>query len=149
MVKNTTGGNKHKKQKNSSIKTERPLIIKQEQNEGYGQVITFLGGSMVTIRKLGTNLQFRCRLRKSLPRVFKNDIILFAIREFESKEVGDVILVYTSDEVNILKKEKYIEVEAELDQIFQNNELSESNENIESNQNNLDEEKSDIDMNDL
>ena len=40
MVKNTTGGNKHKKQKNSSIKAERPLIIKQEDNEGYGQVIT-------------------------------------------------------------------------------------------------------------
>lgn len=145
MVKNTTGGNKHKKQKNSSIKAERPLIIKQEANEGYGQVITFLGGSMVTIRKLGTNLQFRCRLRKSLPRVMKNDIILFAIREFESKEVGDVILVYTSDEVNILKKEKYIEVEAELDEIFQNDE---TNENKESNDNILNED-SEVDMDDL
>jgi initiation factor 1A len=145
MVKNTTGGNKHKKQKNSSIKAERPLIIKQEANEGYGQVITFLGGSMVTIRKLGTNLQFRCRLRKSLPRVMKNDIILFAIREFESKEVGDVILVYTSDEVNILKKEKYIEVEAELDEIFQNDE---TNENEESNDNILNED-SEVDMDDL
>jgi initiation factor 1A len=146
MVKNTTGGNKHKKQKNSSIKTERPLIIKQEANEGYGQIITFLGGSMVTVRKLGTNLQFRCRIRKSLPRILKNDIILFALREFESKEIGDVILVYTSDEVNILKKEKYIEIETELDEIFQNNE---SNENIESNQNNLNEIESEVSINDL
>jgi initiation factor 1A len=147
MVKNTTGGNKHKKQKNSSIKVERPLIIKQEDNEGYGQVITFLGGSMVTIRKLGTQLQFRCRLRKSLPRVVKNDIILFAIREFESKEVGDVILVYTSDEVNILKKEKYIEVEAELDKLFDDGKDTEED-NEETNQNVLHEE-SDVDMNDL
>jgi len=147
MVKNTTGGNKHKKQKNSSIKAERPLIIKQEDNEGYGQVITFLGGSMVTIRKLGTQLQFRCRLRKSLPRVVKNDIILFAIREFESKEVGDVILVYTSDEVNILKKEKYIEVEAELDKLFDDGKDTEED-NEETNQNVLHEE-SDVDMNDL
>ena len=126
MVKNTTGGSKHKKLKNSSVKAERPLIIKQEANEGYGQVMIFLGGSMVMIRKLGTPIQFRCRLRKSLPRVFKNDIVLFAMREFESKDVGDVILVYTSDEVNILKKEKYIEVEAELDEIF-----DEENDNIE------------------
>jgi initiation factor 1A len=146
MVKNTSGGNKHKKQKNSSIKTERPLIIKQEDNEGYGQVITFLGGSMVTIKKLGTQQQFRCRLRKSLPRVFRGDIILFAIREFESKEVGDVILVYTSDEVNILKKEKYIEVEAELDKLFDEETNEEINE--ETNQNILNEE-SDVDMNDL
>jgi hypothetical protein len=147
MVKNTTGGNKHKKQKNSSIKTERPLIIKQEANEGYGQVIIFLGGSMVMIRKLGTNLQFRCRLRKSLPRVYKNDIVLYAIREFESKEVGDVMLVYTSDEVNILKKEKYIEVEAELDKLFDDSKETEED-NEETNQNVLHEE-SDVDMKDL
>ena len=108
MVKNTTGGSKHKKQKNSSVKTERPLVVKQESNEGYGQVMSFLGGSMVMIRKLGTNLEFRCRLRKSLPRVQKKDIILYAMREFESKEVGDVILIYSSDEVSILKREKII-----------------------------------------
>jgi hypothetical protein len=72
MVKNTTGGSKHKKQKNSSIKAERPLILKQDANEGYGQVMSFLGGSMVMIRKLGSQIEFRCRLRKSLPKIFKN-----------------------------------------------------------------------------
>jgi hypothetical protein len=128
MVKNTTGGNKHKKQKNSSIKAERPLIIKQEENEGYGQVITFLGGSMVTIKKLGTQQQFRCRLRKSLPRVYKKDYVLYAIREFESKDVGDVILIYLSDEVHTLKKEKYIEEEVEFDELFDAN--NEENTNI-------------------
>jgi hypothetical protein len=144
MVKNTTGGSKHKKLKNSSVKAERPLIIKEDANEGYGQVMLFLGGSMVMIRKLGTPIQFRCRLRKSLPRVFKNDIVLYAMREFESKDVGDVMLVYTSDEVNILKKEKYIEVEAELDEIF-----DEENDNIEKEEQKDDEEDDDIDMNEL
>jgi hypothetical protein len=120
MVKNTTGGNKHKKQKNSSVKEERPLIIKQDANEGYGQVMSFLGGSMVMVRKLGTQIEFRCRLRKSLPRVFKKDFILYAMREFETKDVGDVMLVYTSDEVHMLKKEKYIEEEIELDDVFEN-----------------------------
>ena len=89
MVKNTTGGSKHKKQKNSSVKKERPLIIKESENEGYGQIMSFLGGSMVMIRKLGTKIEFRGRLRKSLPRVNKKDYILFAMREFETKDVGE------------------------------------------------------------
>jgi len=118
MVKNTTGGSKHKKQKNSSIKAERPLILKQDDNEGYGQVMSFLGGSMVMIRKLGSQIEFRCRLRKSLPRIFKKDIILYAMREFETKDVGDVLLVYSSDEVRILKKEKYIDEEIEEEELF-------------------------------
>lgn len=118
MVKNTTGGNKHKKQKNSSVKKERPLIVKEHANEGYGQIMSFLGGSMVMIRKLGTKIEFRCRLRKSLPRVNKKDYILYAIRDFETKDVGDVILVYTMDEVYTLKREKYIDEESEEDDIF-------------------------------
>jgi translation initiation factor IF-1 len=130
MVKNTTGGNKHKKQKNSSVKEERPLIIKQDANEGYGQVMSFLGGSMVMVRKLGTQIEFRCRLRKSLPRVFKKDIILYAMREFETKDVGDVMLVYTSDEVHMLKKEKYIEEEIELDDVFENENVEKEEEEI-------------------
>ena len=123
MVKNTTGGNKHKKQKNSSVKAERPLTIKEDTNEGYGQVTSFLGGRMIMVRKLGTQIEFRCRLRKSLPRVFKKDIVLYALREFESKDVGDIMLVYTSDEVNMLKREKYIEEEVELDDIFENDNI--------------------------
>jgi len=140
MVKNTTGGNKHKKQKNSSIKLERPLIVKQDANEGYGQVMSFLGGSMVMVRKLGTKIEFRCRLRKSLPRVYKKDYILYAMREFESKDVGDVILIYSSDEVHTLKKEKYIDEEAEIDELFDAN----SNENKE--QEDDEEEEEDIDI---
>jgi hypothetical protein len=118
MVKNTTGGNKHKKQKNSSVKIERPLIIKESNNEGYGQVMSFLGGSMVMIRKLGTKIEFRCRLRKSLPRIFKKDYVLYATREFETKDIGDVILVYTSDEVYTLKREKHIDEEIDEDELF-------------------------------
>jgi initiation factor 1A len=129
MVKNTTGGSKHKKQKNSSVKKERPLIVKEHENEGYGQVMSFLGGSMVMIRKLGTKIEFRCRLRKSLPRVNKKDYILYAIREFESKDVGDVILVYTMDEVYTLKREKYIDEDIEKDDIFgeNNDEIQDEN----------------------
>jgi initiation factor 1A len=138
MVKNMTGGNKHKKQKNNSIKTERPLILKQEDNEGYGQVMSFLGGSMVMIRKLGTHIEFRCRLRKSLPKIFKKDIILYAIREFETKDIGDVLLVYSSDEVRTLKKEKHIDEEIEEEELFG-----------EENENTLIEEEEEVNINNL
>ena len=138
MVKNTTGGNKHKKQKNSSVKIERPLIVKQDANEGYGQVMSFLGGSMVMIRKLGTQIEFRCRLRKSLPRIGKKDIILYAMREFESKDVGDVILVYSSDEVHILKREKYIDEEIETDDLFGEDVEQNDNVNHKDNEDDLD-----------
>jgi hypothetical protein len=140
MVKNTTGGSKHKKQKNSSIKTERPLVIVQEKNEGYGQVMSFLGGSMVMVRKIGTKIEFRCRLRKSLPKVFKKDYVLYAVRDFESKEVGDILLIYSADEVYTLKKEKYIDEQIEEDDFFreeddddeeEEEEEEESNVNIE------------------
>lgn len=145
MVKNTTGGSKHKKQKNSSVKQDRPLIIKQDANEEYGQVMTFLGGSMVMVRKLGTKLEVRCRLRKSLPRVNKKDYVLYALREFCTKDnIGDVMLVYSTDEVLTLKKEKYIEEEVE-DELFRQDEENEEdkdkeeNENIEVEEINMDE----------
>jgi translation initiation factor IF-1 len=128
MVKNTTGGSKHKKQKNSSVKVERALVTIEDENESYGQVTTFLGGNMVMVRKLGTNIEFRCRLKKSLPRIYKKDYVLYAIREFGVKDIGDVILVYTPDEIHILKKEKHIDEELEEDDIF---DLDAENENQE------------------
>jgi hypothetical protein len=91
MVKNLSGGNKHKKQKNHSANKERTLIIKEEDNEDYGQITTFLGGNMVKVRKIGTSLEYRCKLKKSLPRVKKNDIVLYAIREVGSNNVCVVI----------------------------------------------------------
>jgi initiation factor 1A len=130
MVKNTTGGNKHKKQKNHSLKQERALIVKEDPNEDYGQITTFLGGNMVKVRKLGTSIEYRCKLKKTLPRVQKNDIVLYAIREFGSNDIGDVILLYTSDEVMTLKREKYIEEDIKLNDmadvfIFDNDDTKE------------------------
>ena len=95
---------------------------------------------MVMIRKLGSKIEFRCRLRKSLPRVSKKDYVLYALREFESKDVGDVILIYSSDEVHLLKKEKHIEEEIDIDELFSNDD---ANENV------LKEDDEDINIDDL
>ena len=150
MVKNTTGGSKHKRQKNSIQKLTRPLVLKEDANEGYGQISTFLGGNMVMVRKLGSQIEFRCRMRKSLAKIKKKDIILYALREYESKDIGDILLVYTIDEVNTLRKNKYIEDDKEIDELFTYGEDDEDNEdNQEGNNINEKETEQDIDINNI
>ena len=147
MVKNTTGGNKHKKQKNSIQKIARPLTIVEDPNEGYGQVTNFLGGNMITVRKLGTTTEFRCRLKKSLPKIKKKDIILYAMREYEIKDIGDVLLVYTIEEVSTLKRNKYIIEDIEIDELFEyekEDDEDEDTNNLNTNINNLDINEDDI-----
>jgi translation initiation factor IF-1 len=141
MVKNTTGGNRHKKQKNNVLKEKRPLVLKDEkEGEHYGQIINILGGSWVTVRKLGTEKEFRCRVRhaKGIGKMSKLDIVLFALRDFETKLVsekkpnGDIIVIYNSDEVNILKKDKHIPNDVVVDDLFINEEDDDDDEtNIE------------------
>ena len=148
MVKNTTGGCKHKKQKNSIQKLTRPLVLKEDSNEGYGQVTTFLGGNMVMVRKLGSQIEFRCRMRKSLAKIKKKDIVLYALREYESKDIGDILLVYTIDEVNILKKNKYIEDDKEIDELFtydKDEDEEDTKDNIIENASNVKEQELDVD----
>ena len=131
MVKNTTGGSKHKKQKNSSVKEDRPLVIVEDENEGYGQVTTMLGNGMVMVRKLGTKIEFRCRIKRTLPRLYKKDYVLYALRDFGVKDIGDVILIHTSDEIHTLKKEKHIDEELEEDNVFDQDAENEENNNEE------------------
>jgi initiation factor 1A len=123
MVKNTSGGNRHKKQKNNTLKEKRPLVLKDEkEGEDYGQIINILGGSWVTVRKLGSEKEYRCRVRhaKGIGKMSKLDIVLFALRDFETKPAGDIIVIYNPDEVNILKKDKHIPDDVVVDDLFVN-----------------------------
>ena len=125
MVKNTSGGNRHKKQKNNVLKEKRPLVLKDEkEGEDYGQIINILGGSWVTVRKLGSDKEYRCRVRhaKGIGKMSKLDIVLFALRDFETKPAGDIIVIYNPDEVNILKKDKHIPDDVVVDDLFVNEE---------------------------
>lgn len=125
MVKNTSGGNRHKKQKNNVLKEKRPLVLKDEkEGEDYGQIINILGGSWVTVRKLGSEKEYRCRVRhaKGIGKMSKLDIVLFALRDFETKPAGDIIVIYNPDEVNILKKDKHIPDDVVVDDLFVNEE---------------------------
>ena len=135
MVKNTTGGSRHKKQKNNVLKVTRKITLIEDENEFYGQVTLFLGGNMVTVRKIGTSTEIRCRLRKRLPRINKSDIVLCSIREFGATQVGDVLLLYNTEEINILKRDNHIPCDTIVDDLFiqeknedeENDELREEN----------------------
>jgi hypothetical protein len=50
----------------------------------------------------------------------KLDIVLFALRDFETKPAGDIIVIYNPDEVNILKKDKHIPDDVVVDDLFVN-----------------------------
>ena len=151
MVKNTTGGNRHKKQKNNVLKEKRPLVLKDEkEGEAYGQIINILGGSWVTVRKLGSDKEYRCRIRhaKGIGKMSKLDIVLFALRDFETKLVsekkpnGDIIVIYNPDEVNILKKDKHIPNDVVVDDLF----VNEDDEDIDSEERNANKIANELDI---
>ena len=155
MVKNTTGGNRHKKQKNNALKEKRPLVLKDEkEGEAYGQIINILGGSWVTVRKLGSEKEYRCRVRhaKGIGKMSKLDIVLFALRDFETKLVsekkpnGDIIVIYNPDEVNILKKDKHIPDDVVVDDLFVNED--ENDEDINSEERNANKIAQELDIKD-
>jgi initiation factor 1A len=127
MVKNTTGGSKHKKQKNNVLKVTRKITLIEDENEFYGQISLFLGGNMVMVKKIGTSTEIRCKMRKRLPKISKSDIVLCSIREFGATQVGDVLLLYNAEEINILKRDNHIPRDTIVDDIF----IQEKNENEE------------------
>ena len=148
MVKNTSGGNRHKKQKNNTFKEKRPLVLKDEkEGEAYGQIINILGGSWVTVRKLGSEKEYRCRVRhaKGIGKMSKLDIVLFSLRDFETKPNGDIIVIYNPDEVNILKKDKHIPDDIVVDDLFVN-EDEENEDDINSEERNANKTKRELEI---
>jgi translation initiation factor 1A len=112
MVKNTTGGNKHKKGKNSNFKKNRQITYADNNETLYALVISPLGDSKFNIHcsdmvdRIGI---IRGALHKS---TFINpgDVVLLSLREFEkvkngSKERCDILLKYLSHEIDQIKKQ--------------------------------------------
>lgn len=104
MVKNTKGGSKHKKQKNSSSNyLQRELLFKEDCQE-YGKVLERTGGNHINVYLYNSNKEMRCLIRGSLRRklrLTKDDTVLVALREYQDN-AGDIIHQYTSEEVKML-----------------------------------------------
>ena len=104
MVKNKTGGSKHKKRKKGSgVEIERELIFKEDCQE-YAQAVRMLGNCKLEcqcfdgITRLG---HIRGKIKKKA-RIITGDIILLSLRDFEDGK-ADVIHVYNIKEVRNLK----------------------------------------------
>lgn len=120
MPKNTTGGNKAKKGKNSGQRVERPLILADNSGAQCYGIIEAFGGSTATVKyirpiknatpqQLGqtetaTAIGFiRNSLRKWCKRFLRGDVVLICEREFEASKV-DIVHKYNDDEIRALKR---------------------------------------------
>jgi hypothetical protein len=126
MPKNTTGGNKAKKGKNSGQRIERPLILADNSGEQNYGIIDAFGGSTATVKYIRqikpTNQQpqqqqqlggqtetitavgfIRNSLRKWCKRFIRGDVVLICEREFEKGKV-DIVHKYNDDELRALKR---------------------------------------------
>ena len=116
MVKNTKGGNKAKKTKNSIDRTAgRPLVLKKESDEIYGRVLKRLGGEppILEVQCLDREIR-RCVIRgKMKKKVWMNpdDIVLvkynkdnFSSLDDKNKiETGEILHKYQANEIIKLK----------------------------------------------
>lgn len=129
MPKNTTGGNKAKKGKNSGQRIERPLILADNSGEQNYAIIETFGGNTATVKYMipikpnitqsqpqsqqqQVQVQFesitavgfiRSSLRKWCKRFLRGDVVLICEREFEQGKV-DIIHKYNDDEIRALKR---------------------------------------------
>lgn len=112
MVKNVTGGNKHKKAKNSAVESKkRPITYADNQDTFYALVKAPLGGGHMMVHcndgidRIGT---IRGGLYKS-NYIVPGDMTLVSLREFEKVKIGakercDIMLKYNPEEVLQLVK---------------------------------------------
>ena len=120
MPKNTTGGNKAKKGKNSGQRVERPLILADNSGDQRYGIVEAFGGSTATVKFIRpikspvatTAVQtetitavgfIRNSLRKWCKRFLRGDIILICERDFETGKV-DIVHKYNDDELRALKR---------------------------------------------
>jgi initiation factor 1A len=90
------------------------LITKEncpESNENvtYGRVTKMLGGHNVLVLCSATNREHMCVIRGKMRnrgsmRISPDEIVLVALRDFEQKSTGDILIRYTHEEATKLKQ---------------------------------------------
>lgn len=117
MTKNTTGGKKHKLQKNKNTTlTKRILILPEHITDTHAYIsqVSFVCGNsyfrVKIIDKNGfTNEELLVHLSKGyyyIGRVLKGSFVLITKRDYENK--GDIIMLYNENEIMILKNKRLI-----------------------------------------
>jgi len=121
MVKNTKGGSRHKKAKNSSVIHNEKVVLRDETcNEHYAYVLKAYGNAQFGVHTVETNdegtlalsgkeyrgrVSGRMRKQKFRNFVRANNLVLIAKRDFQTNdEKVDIIHVYKDDAVRKLVK---------------------------------------------
>ena len=117
MVKNKTGGNRHKKMARKNVKTSfiKPKIrLVKEEGEMYAKVIEFYGNGAKVIcndgreRFLVIRRKFKGRNKRDNT-IALNTMVLIGVRDWECRDPkkipkSDLLFVYGREHVNELKK---------------------------------------------
>lgn len=123
MVKNITGGNKHKCQARKNITNNysaSKLRIIEEDGEMYCKVVKILGGGICQVSGIIDNIERLCIIRGKFKGKGKRDniikigsLVLIGLREWESEKQYskgktlskcDLLCVYSESDVSRLKK---------------------------------------------
>ena len=115
MPKNLTGGNRHKKGKNSTHKVKRLITYPDNKETLFGYAINALGDSRFNV-KCSDEVDRVGSIRGGLRGVYINpgDLVLIGLRNFGSevkpgkKEVCDIILKYSLDEISEIRESKLL-----------------------------------------
>ena len=123
MVKNKTGGNRHKKMARKNVKTGfiKPKIrLVKEEGEMYGKVIEFYGNGAKVLcndnkeRFLVIRRKFKGRNKRDNT-IAINTMVMVGIRDWECRDPKkipkcDLLFVYGREHINELKKhaEQYV-----------------------------------------
>jgi initiation factor 1A len=124
MVKNTTGGSKHKRSKNSNTKSKRTIIYPDNNETLFGHVIRSLGDcrfSVLCNDGVNRNATVRGKLYKNTY-INIGDLVLVSLRDFETvkpndTERCDIILKYNPEEIQEIREANLL-VYKDSDRIF-------------------------------
>ena len=151
MVKNTTGGSKHKKfaknRDNNQDKLNIKNLIKSDSDQEYAYIINVLGNCRFNV-ECSDNKNRLAHMRGKLKKrswCTEGDIILISLRDFQDDKC-DIIQKYTPEQIQILienneipeflikKKTGYLDNEVTFN--YQNTKNDENNKNKKDNKNN-------------
>jgi len=105
MVKNVTGGNKHKKYKNkNSVKVESQIVLAGE-NQVYGLVTKILGGKHISVTCSDGEIRTCTIEGKHYKKLWirPNDVILCNVETIGLKKICYLVRKYSLDHVAILR----------------------------------------------
>jgi translation initiation factor 1A len=107
MPQNNKKKSKQKGGKQVAISSSRALVVAEDE-QTYGIILKALGDRHFTVLCQDSGHERRCRVRgKMLNRQFvrEGDVVLVSLQDFNEGKNGDIIEVYSPDQIRTLRKD--------------------------------------------